>query len=95
MNNEQLLERALKAKAILENPLYAESWENTRAAIIALIEKTPLADSQTAEDLRRCLKLLRDVRANLELCLNQGKLASFQLEEEKKRRDNPLRNFFR
>lgn len=95
MTPAQLIDRAGKAKAILDSPIYQESWDNTRAAIIALIEKAPLSDHQTAEDLRRCLKLLRDVRANLELAMNQGKLASFRLEEEKKRRENPLRNFFR
>lgn len=95
MTPEQAIERANKAKAILESPVYMESWDNTRQAIIAMIEKTPLSDHQTAEDLRRCLKLLRDVRANLELAMSQGKLASFRLEEEKRRKDNPLRNFFR
>lgn len=95
MNNPQLLERANKAKAILDSHIYQEAYDNTRLAIINLIEKTPLSDSATAEDLRRCLKLLKDVRANFELFLNQGKLASFRLEEEKQRRDNPLRNLFR
>jgi len=54
-----------------------------------------LSETETAEDLRRCLKLLRDVRANLELALNQGKIASFRLAEEEKRRTNPLRHLFR
>ena len=96
MTNEQkLVDRAARAQAVLESDIYQEAWENTRAAIIQLIEKTPLSETETAEDLRRCLKLLRDVRANLELVLNQGKIASFRLAEEEKRRKNPLRNLFR
>jgi hypothetical protein len=95
MSDAELLDRANKALAVLENPIYAEAWENTRQSIIALIEKTPLSDTETAERLRICLKLLRDVRANLELMVNQGKIASFRLAEEKQRRENPLRHLFR
>ncbi|MGH7745236.1 MAG: hypothetical protein ACREQ5_10625 [Candidatus Dormibacteria bacterium] len=95
MTDGELADRAVRATALLGDPLYRESWELTRAAIISLIEQTPLSEHDTAEDLRRCLKLLRDVRANLELVMNQGKIASFRLEEEKRRKANPLRSFFR
>ncbi len=95
MNDAQLLERSTQALAVLENPMYREAWENTRLAIIGLIEKAPLSDTQTAEDLRRCLKLLKDVRTNLELMVNQGKIVSFRLAQEKQRRENPLRHLFR
>ena len=56
----QELDRATKAKAVLESPVYNESYEMVRNAIIDRIEKCPLSDTQVAEDLRRCLKLLRD-----------------------------------
>lgn len=95
MNDIELMDRAVKAEAVLSSAVYQDSYENVRNAIIALIERTPLSDSQTAEDLRRCLKLLRDVRANLELAMKQGKLASFKLEEEKRRKVNPLKGLFR
>ena len=95
MNEAQLMERSEKARAVLDNPIYQEGWDATRLAIIALIEKTPMSEVQTAEDLRRCLKLLRDVRLNLELFMKQGKVASFNLEQQKARKDNPLRNLFR
>lgn len=95
MNDPQLIDRATKAKAVLESPAYEQSWADVRAAIIALIEKTPLGDTQTAEDLRRCLKLLRDVRANLEAAMNAGKLPEFRIVQEQKRRANPLAGFFK
>jgi len=94
MNDAKLLERASLAKVILDNPVYVESWEAVREAIVAGIEKTPLSDTQTAERLRVCLKLLKDVRLNLELMFNQGKIVSFKLEQERKRRENPNRNVF-
>ncbi len=96
MNNDpQLLDRANKAKAVLDNPLYGESFEMVRKAIISRIEACPLGEVSTAEDLRKCLRLLRDVRANLDLALNQGKIVEFQIEQERKRKALPFSNYFR
>jgi len=89
------IDRANKALAILDNPVYAESFQMVRAAIIDRIERCPLAETQTAEDLRRCLRLLNDVKLNLEVAVKQGKVASFRLEQDKQRKENPLRNLFR
>jgi hypothetical protein len=88
------VERADKAKAILDSPLYQEAYDGVRAAIIERIEKCSLTDTQTAEDLRRCLKLLKDVRLNMEVMVNHGKIERFKLEQEQKPK-NPLRNLFR
>jgi hypothetical protein len=88
------IERADKAKAILDSPIYQEAYEGVRAAIIERIEKCSLTDTQTAEDLRRCLKLLKDVKLNLEVMLNHGKVERFNLQQEQKPK-NPLRNLFR
>lgn len=66
-----------------------------RAAIIERIEKCSLTDTQTAEDLRRCLKLLRDVRLNLEAAVNVGKLADFKIAQQEKIKANPFRGLFR
>ena len=96
MNNDPRdLDRAVKAESILNSAIYQESYASVRAAILEKIEKCPLADAQTAEDLRRCLKLLRDVKANLEMALVHGKVATFNLEQAEQRRKNPLRNLFR
>ncbi len=89
------IERSDKAKAILESPIYQEAHEAVRAAIIERIEKCSLTDTQTAEDLRRCLKLLKDVRLNLEVAINHGKVERFNLARDQERQKNPLRNLFR
>lgn len=89
------IDRADKAKAILESPVYNEAWDAVRTAIIERIEKCSLTDTQTAEDLRRCLKLLKDVRANMLVMLQAGKVEAFKIQEEEQRKANPLRNFFR
>lgn len=100
MNEGQLLERANKAKGVLENPMYIESFAMVHAAIIARIEACPMADVAAAEDLRKCLKLLRDVRANLDLAMNQGKVVSFNIEqeraqEERRKKFHVIPNFYR
>lgn len=94
MNAAYVLERAHQAKAILDNPMYAEAYEMCRKAIIDRIEKCPLSDTPQAEDLRRCLKLLRDVQANMVHVLNTGKEAEIQIAVEK-RPKNPFRGLFR
>lgn len=89
------LEQSFKAKAVLESPAFQGAFSDCRTAIIARLEACSLTDTQTAEDLRRCLKLLKDVKLNLETAVNSGKLDAFRLLEDEKRKKNPLRNLFR
>ena len=89
------IERANKAKAILESPLFDEAFEIVRQRLIAGIENAPVAAVEQAEDFRKCLKLLRSVRQHMETAINTGKLEQFRLEEAEKRKTNPLRGLFR
>jgi len=89
------IERAQRAKAILEDPIYQEAWDMTRMRLIESLEALSVEESAKAEDYRKCLKMLKGVRINLETMLNSGKLEAFRLEEARKRRDNPLRGIFR
>jgi hypothetical protein len=50
---------------------------------------------KNAEDFRKCLKLLKAVRLNLEGAIKSGQLEQFQMNELEKRRANPLRGIFR
>lgn len=77
------IQRAEKAERILQDPLFAEAFENTRQAIFAQIERTPIRDDEGLKHLRLCLKLLTDVRANLTAVLNDGKVAEFRMEQTK------------
>lgn len=89
------IDRANKAKAVLEAPGFEDAFQAVRSAIIERIEKCSLTDTTTAEQLRTCLKLLKDVRLNLELAVSDGKLAEFRIAEAEKRSKNPIRNMFR
>lgn len=95
MNEAQALDRATKAKAILESPIYLEAFHATRQSLFDLIEKAPIADVATAEDARRCLKLLTKIDAHMRHMLETGKVAQFNLAEREKRSLNPLRGIFR
>lgn len=95
MNEAKILDRAHKAKALLDNPMYDESFEMVRLAIHDQIEKCPMADTAKAEDLRKCLKLLRDVKLNLTAALGSGQVIEFNMAREAERKKNPLRGLFR
>lgn len=95
MTPAQAIDRANRAKALFDNPMYDEAFDLCRLAILDRIEKCPLADTQIAEDLRKCLKLLRDVKANVTVAVNTGKVESFRIERETQAKKNPLRNLFR
>ena len=96
MNNPaKEIERAQQAKAVLDSQIYQEAYELCRLAIYDRIEKCSLNDVESAENLRKCLKLLRDVRANMVEALNSGKLAAFNIEQEEKAKKNPFKGLFR
>jgi hypothetical protein len=82
VNDAKIIERSVEAKAVLESAIYQEAWTLTREAIIAKIEATPLSDKEVAEDLRRCLLLIKSVRGNLEAIMKAGRLAEFRLVQE-------------
>ena len=91
----EVLERANRAKAILESPAFVKAFDDVRSKLIEGLEACPTNDVTNAEDFRKCLKLLKAVRLNLETAINTGKLEAFKLNELEERRRNPLRSLFR
>jgi hypothetical protein len=92
MSIEVDLDRADRAKSILNNPTYQESFDLVRQAIIDQWETTPIRDRDGAHELKLMLKLLGDVRANLERAISDGKLAAHELD---RRRNLKLADFRR
>jgi hypothetical protein len=80
------IDRAQRVDKLLKDPEFIQAFESTKQAIFEKIEQTPIRDIEGLTNLRLCLKLLGDVRANLENVLNDGKIAEFNIEQEKKRR---------
>jgi hypothetical protein len=78
------IDRAQKAEAILNSPVYQESFDLVRQAIFDKFEVTPVRDTEALVHLRTALKLLNDVKANLTAALNEGKVVEFRLEQAKR-----------
>lgn len=79
--NEEL-QRGDMAAAVLDNPIYAESWDMVRAGIIAAWENCPIRDKEGQNELKLMLKVLGDVRKTVEQTMQTGKLARIQIEQE-------------
>ena len=85
------LERAQQAKFLLENPVYTESVETVRNAIIKGWENAPIRDTEAQHELKLMLKLLNDLELNIKRVVDTGKLAQIEIERQKK----PLLNMFK
>ena len=87
------IDRANKAKAVLESPAFTDAFSLVRNEYIRILE-SPTTDAAIAESVRHRLAALRDVRMNLEAAISSGKLEVFRAAQEEKRKKSPLR-FFR
>jgi len=83
------VDRAQHAERLLQDPLLTESFELVRKAIVEKWEMTPLRDRDGAHELKLMLKLLGDVRANLEQAVADGKLAAEELRQQARREQSP------
>jgi hypothetical protein len=82
-------ERGAKADKLLKDPMLAEAFDLVAKAIHERWEVCPMRDRDGAHELKLQLKLLGDVRANLEQAVNDGKLAAADLRERKHRELSP------
>lgn len=78
------IERGERAARVLNDELYKEAFESVRQALLTKFESAPVGDAEGMARIRLCLKLLHDVRANLESVMNDGKLAAFEIEQKKR-----------
>jgi hypothetical protein len=84
MTLEADLDRGVRAERLLANPLLIESFDMVRTAIIESWEAAPMRDKDGAHELKLMLKLLTDVRANLEQAVTDGKLAAAELKTQRR-----------
>lgn len=80
MNQHEELARGEAARLILESETYQESYQSVREALIGAWEQAPLRDKDGANELKLMLKLLGDVRKNMEAALTTGKMAKITIE---------------
>ena len=81
MDEQTTIDRAQKAQKLLDDPVLGEAFAAVRHAIFDQIEQTPIRDRDALHEWRLMLKLLRDVRANLDEAIRNGKLVAFRAKE--------------
>ena len=77
-------ETGRQAELLLDNPIYIESIETVRNAIITTWATCPVRDKEAQHELKLMLKLLNDLTANIKNVAETGKLAKLQIEREKR-----------
>lgn len=82
MERSEQLRRGELARQVIENEIYAEAWQSVRDGIIHAWESAPIRDKEGQNELKLMLKLLTDVRRNIETAMQTGKLAKLQIERE-------------
>jgi hypothetical protein len=83
------LDRGIKAERLLNDPTLTEAFDLVSKAIHERWEQCPTRDREGAHELKLMLKLLGDVRANLEQALVDGKLAAEELKYQARRDLSP------
>ena len=86
MSDNEQLERAAAAKRALDNSALKAAFTDVREAIVHRIETCPMRDTEGAEKLRIMLRLLNDLRLNLESAINDGKVVELRIQEDEQQR---------
>ena len=88
------MSRGQQARELLEHPLFVEAFEKVRSGILQSWEASPIRDEEGQRSLRLMLKVLNDVKKNIEEVAQTGKIASIQREQEQTRLER-MKNRFR
>jgi hypothetical protein len=81
MSDQDILDRAHKAQKLIDDPLLSEAFSAVRAAIYEGIEQTPIRDRDGLHEWRLMLKLLKDVKANLDEAVRSGQVVAFRTKQ--------------
>jgi len=68
-----------RAQRLLEDEVLTKAFADVRGAIIELWESSPVRDYEGQHELKLMLRVLSDVRGNLELAVHNGKIAAEEL----------------
>jgi len=74
-----------RAQRLLDDETLTKAFDDVEAAIVDRWKTVPLRDKDAAHELRLMLKLLGEVRASLELAVQNGKLAAAELKMQKEK----------
>ncbi len=77
------LDRAEKARRILEDQVFAQAWTDMRESLVRRLEVCQAQDVETQHEIAVSLQLLKQVRGQLEKYISAG-----QFEKHKESSDN-------
>lgn len=84
MTKEAEITAGTRAQRLLEDEVLTKAFTDIRAAIIERWESAPIRDVEGQHELKLMLRVLSDVRSNLELAVHNGKLAAEELRMQKR-----------
>ncbi len=86
MSKEEDFRRGVRAKAIIDDALFNESFDAVRKKLVAIMESAKTDDATLKAKM--CLGLLNDVKQHLSRVMTDGLFAaeSIKVEEEAKKR---------
>jgi hypothetical protein len=69
---EEEIKRSNDAKAIIENPLYQESFKELRKELVNELLATPLRDTEAREKIYMMVKMLDSVQTRIQSIMETG-----------------------
>lgn len=82
MDHNQRIYDADQARAVLDNPAFAQAFADLKAEITESWQNAPVRDKEGREELFKLLKTAEKLEAILRSSLDSGKLAREQIKHE-------------
>ena len=83
----QEMHRGTQARAILDNPLWAEAWQGFEDRLLKEWRDAPASDTEGREVLWLMLKMSERVQGHIKGILETGQMAEMQIADLKKQRE--------
>lgn len=94
LTEAQILSKASRAKQLLEDSEMRGAFEGVRQALLEKFEQCPIRDIEGQHEIKLMLKLLGDVKANLQSMIDSGKVieSRYSIPERVKKGFNAFRS---
>lgn len=83
MELAERMARAVKAREIMDNPIYLESFNLMKEEVIDQWQKSPVRDVEGREKLWLMLSIMEKFQSNLHRVIETGKLAQYEMGRER------------
>jgi hypothetical protein len=87
MSPQEELIRAGEAKQVVESQIFKDASEHVKEGIYAQMRRVPMSDEKMHTRLILALQVWGALEQYLDGIVQTGKLAAFQIEEEKRKRN--------